>query len=393
MMKNNEKRHLYDAFIFNKKPLGVYIHIPFCERRCYYCDFLSSTAYSRVDSYFTDLLNEIDLYHKAYGSLDIDSIYFGGGTPSSVNGTYIKDVLEALGRLNNIDINSEITIELNPESVSRSKLDIYKKAGVNRVSMGCQSFDDEKLKQIGRLHDSQRIFVAYNMLKEAGFSNINLDLIFALPGQSYQDFDRDIEKLLNLDPTHISAYSLILEEDTKLYQMVRAKDLVLMEDEADRSYYHRLIGALESKGYTHYEISNFSKPNMESRHNLKYWNLEPYIGLGLGASSFFDGKRYMTYDDFDLYHESIAKGQLAWTNIENMNYESLKKDYILMKLRLRKGIARKEYKQIFGEDFYEEYKDLIDRFVGDKNIVVTDENVYFTIKGVDISNRFYIEII
>ena len=376
-----------------KKTVGLYIHIPYCKKKCYYCDFLSSCNYKNLDEYMQALYKEIRIYKEEFGSQHIDTIYIGGGTPSSIESSYIEKLMEVIDENNNILLENEITIEVNPESANYEKLSSYNRAGINRVSMGCQSFDDEKLKSIGRIHNSDQIYEAYENIRAAGFSNVNLDLIFALPGQKLDDFKKDLDKILALESQHISAYSLILEEDTALYKMVNRGDINLLSDDLDRDYYHYLTDSLAENGYEQYEISNFAKAGYKSKHNLKYWNLDYYIGLGLGSSSFFNSKRYSNLELFDDYINRVEAGILPRTNIEEINYDSLKTDFILMGLRLNMGIDRKEYENIFGIDIYDEYKELIDSFIFNGNMVLNDDKLAFTREGFDISNQFFLEII
>ncbi len=376
-----------------KKTVGIYIHIPYCKKKCYYCDFLSSCNYKNLDEYMKALYKEVVLYKEKFGSHNIDTIYIGGGTPSSIESSYIEKVIDVIDENNKILPSNEITIEVNPESVTYEKLKSYYNSGINRLSMGCQSFDDEKLKSIGRIHNSSQIYKAYDDMIASGFKNINLDLIFALPKQNFDDFKNDLDKLLSLESQHISAYSLILEEDTPLYDMTRKGDIKLLSDDIDRNYYHYLIDTLDKYDYKQYEISNFAKSGYESKHNLKYWDLDYYIGLGLGASSFFNSQRYSNESSFDNYINSIDNGNLALTNIEEINYDNLKIDYILMRLRLNLGIDRNKYKSIFGIDIYVEYKELIDSFIVNGNMVLDDDKLAFTSQGFDICNQFFLEII
>lgn len=392
MMKTKE-RHLLDAFYAMDKVLGTYIHIPYCKRKCYYCDFLSCTDYEGVGEYIGYLLKEIDLYKDLYGRGQVDTIYFGGGTPSSIDPGYIGRVMDKLGEAYDIGPGSEITIEVNPESVTREKIRAYKSFGINRVSMGCQSFDDEKLRAIGRIHDRDQIYRAHEAIKSQGIDNINLDLIFALPGQTLEDFDRDLDQILSLEAKHISAYSLILEEGTKLEEMVNKGSLRLLSDDEDRDYYGHLLKRLDQASYVHYEVSNFAKAGYESRHNLRYWELRPYIGLGLGSSSFYQGTRYSNYGSFQDYYRSLDQGSLPIGDKEELDLQALKIDYILMQLRLIRGIDRQAYRQIFQSDFYEDYKGLIDSFVQSGHMEVSEDRLAFTRSGLDISNRFFVEII
>lgn len=391
MMKTKEE--FLDGYFREKDGVGIYIHLPYCEKRCLYCDFLSFTSYEGLETYFDHILKEIYLYKGLYGSKNIKTIYFGGGTPSSVDPTYIGNILQALDKDNHIAKDAEISLEANPESMTRDRAGAYKAYGINRISMGCQSFNDKFLKSLGRIHNEVKIYQAVDAIRGSGINNLNLDLIYGLPGQGLSDLKEDLDKITGLEPDHISAYSLILEEETPLYKMAEKGNLDLVSDEDDRFFYHYGVEFLEAKGYKRYEISNFAKAERESRHNLCYWKSDYYIGLGLGSSSFFNRKRYKNFDDFTSYYQALDVGRLPITEVEPMDYERLKTDYILMGMRLARGIDRKEYKKNFGLDFYEDYKDLIDEFVNMDEIVVDENNIYFTLKGVDVSNRFFIEII
>lgn len=391
MMKTKEE--LLDRYFREKDRVGIYIHIPYCEKRCLYCDFLSSTSYEGLDTYFDHILKEISLYKEIYGRQNIGSIYFGGGTPSTVDPAYIDQLLQALNKNNHILKDAEISLEANPESMTRGKAIAYKASNINRISMGCQSFNDRFLKSLGRIHNEEKIYQAVDVIRGSGINNLNLDLIYGLPGQGLTDLKEDLDKITGLEPDHISAYSLILEEETPLYKMADKGILDLVSDEDDRFFYHYVVEYLRKKGYDRYEISNFAKAGRESRHNLCYWKSDYYIGMGLGSSSFFDRKRYKNFDDFTSYYQALDEGRFPITEVELMDYERLKTDYILMGMRLSRGIDRKVYKENFGLDFYEDYKDLINEFVSMDEVAVEENNIYFTLKGVDLSNRFFIEII
>ncbi|MDO4594188.1 MAG: radical SAM family heme chaperone HemW [Tissierellia bacterium] len=373
------------------KNIGIYIHIPFCKKKCYYCDF---TAFQNLEDwmedYFENLIKEIklnDLY-----KYEIDSIYIGGGTPSYVDGKYLREIFKILRRYK-VKKDAEITIEVNPESLDIKKLKLYRRLGINRISMGVQSFNDKILKDIGRSHTKEDIFKAFDLLKEVGFKNISIDMILNLPNQTLDDIKFDLSCIDKLDITHISWYSLILEKKSYFNTLYKKNKLELMDEDYERDVFNYIVKELEKRDYLRYEISNFSKDGYESRHNLKYWNCENYLGFGLSAASFIDSVRTENTGNFSVYKNKIKNNKKPIVNKEFLNKEDLMIEYIIMKLRTTEGIRIRDFRSRFKEELlvrfflpFRKYDDL-----GFFNI----ENGYvaFSQKGFDLSNSFFREII
>lgn len=287
-----------------EKELGIYIHIPFCIRKCYYCDFTSYTnQFSKVDKYIKKVIEEIHEYKL--NNYNITTIYIGGGTPSSIDSKYIVKVLnEIKSKISNNKTkweNIEITIELNPGTVTKNKLLDYKKIGINRLSVGLQSTNDEILKTIGRIHNYEDFLNTYKLINDVGFENYNFDLMIGLPEQRIQDIKKDLNEVLKLKPNHLSVYSLIIEEDTEIKDFIDDEEWTLPDEETERQMYWYVKNFLELNGYKHYEISNFAKEGKESKHNINCWKQKEYIGIGLSACSFLNNERYGNENDINEY--------------------------------------------------------------------------------------------
>lgn len=396
MISNDEKRRLTDAFYCreNSSSKGIYIHIPFCKNKCYYCDFRCFPKLEKkIGSYVDDLLEEIEIFRQNYPREKLDSIYFGGGTPSHTDQAYIKIIMDKLRENFDFEKNIEISLEMNPEDASLDKLKTYKEIGINRLSLGVQTFSDRLLEMINRSHRTSHVYKAIALIKDLAFDNFSLDLMTGLPEQSPNDLIYDLEKAVSLEPKHISVYSLILEEKTRLHKLVQDGKLRLLDEEIDRKYYHKTVKFLEKHGYLQYEISNFAKDDYRSIHNLKYWNCKEYIGFGLNSSSFYDKKRYKNLKDFKTYHDSIEKGILPIEESYKNLYDDLKTDYIIMKMRLKEGINLKEYREIFETDFYLDNKKIIDSYIENGKVQIKDDRIFFTLEGFDISNDFLVNVI
>lgn len=394
MMKTSEKRRLYNAFsnYQDELPRGLYVHIPFCNQKCYYCDFLSyQNQEKRIDGYIESLLREIELYKEE--RLSINTIYLGGGTPSYIPHEQITRILNKIKQTFDVLEGAEVTIEINPDHISEAAINAYLKAGINRASIGIQTFDEELLRLIGRSHTAGQAVDAVKAIRRYGFKNISIDLINAIPNQSVEQAASDIARAIDLKPDHISLYSLIVEPNTHMSKIINSRELKVVDDEIDRDMFAKAKSLLLKSDYEHYEISNFAKAGYESVHNLKYWELGEYIGLGLGSASHFRGKRTTNTGSFKVYDELIQRGEKPLESTEDMDYDTLKVDFILMGLRLSKGIDRNRYVEIFGVDFYKEFSGLIDSFVSKGHMVVDEASVYFTQSGMDISNSFFVEII
>lgn len=356
--------------------LGIYIHIPFCIKKCAYCDFLSFSAEDKVRrEYVKALVSQIE---KSGGGA-VDSIFIGGGTPSVLESGDVLKIMEAVQRKFELDKNCEITIEINPATVTEEKLVSYKKAGINRISMGVQSFSDDELKGLGRLHTASQAEESFKLLRKCGFSNINLDLMFAIPNQSIESFKKSLEHAVMLSPEHISAYSLIIEEGTPFYEMEKCGQI----QEADEDLYEKMFALaksfLEKNGYMRYEISNFSKKGFESRHNLKYWNGEDYLGFGLGAVGFLKNTRYENTKKLKEYFEGKEPEKTT------LSKEELISEYIITGLRKTEGINLEEFKEKFETDFLKTYD--IQKYISGGFMEIKNGRIFFTEDGIKVSNE------
>ncbi len=311
---------------------GIYIHIPFCINKCNYCDFLSFKSKEEERREYVDyLLKEIDLYPK----YEYSTVYLGGGTPSLLNCEDVERIIKKL----DIQEEAEITLEVNPKTVNLEKLKKLREIGINRVSIGIQTFDDEMLKVLGRMHSSQEGIETYWQAREAGFENISLDLMFSLPNQSFDKVRYDLERLLELRPEHFSIYSLIWEEGTPFFKKLEEGEYSETENELEAQMYEYIIGRATEAGYIHYEISNFSLPGKEARHNSKYWENKEYLGIGLGASGYIDDKRYKNQMQISKYYANINRGKLPLMEIETLDIKSKEQyRYILGFRLLTKGV-------------------------------------------------------
>lgn len=366
---------------------GIYIHIPFCVKKCSYCAFLSGPAGPEVrQEYVNHLIEEIRLRSREVP--EADTIYFGGGTPSLLTPEQIGRILEEVRSAFRISEDAEVTLEANPGTLTAESLEGYRKAGINRLSMGVQSMDDRRLRYLGRIHTAEEVRRDVKMAREAGFRNINLDLIFAIPGTDVSDAMEDLEAIAALEPEHISFYSLQLEEGTSFFRDFEAGKLREVPDETDREMYHRGIRALREKGYRHYEISNFARPGCESRHNSKYWNMAEYVGLGLGASSYTGHRRTVNETDLKAYSEMLDRGELAFMEIhENSEADDIS-EAVFTGLRREEGIR---YRDILGSEaaFWEYFREALPEareYEAGGFLEITDEGLRLTERGIDISN-------
>ena len=366
---------------------GIYIHIPFCVKKCNYCAFLSGPAGPEVrQEYVNHLIEEIRLRSREVP--EADTIYFGGGTPSLLTPEQIGRILEEVRSAFRISEDAEVTLEANPGTLTAESLEGYRKTGINRLSMGVQSMDDRRLRYLGRIHTVEEVRRDVKMAREAGFHNVNLDLIFAIPGTGVSDAMEDLEAIAALEPEHISFYSLQLEEGTSFFRDFEAGKLREVPDETDREMYHRGIRALREKGYRHYEISNFAWPGYESRHNSKYWNMAEYVGLGLGASSYTGHRRTVNETDLKAYSEKLDRGELAFMEVhENSEADDIS-EAVFTGLRREEGVR---YWDILGSEatFWEYFREALPEareYEAGGFLEITDEGLRLTERGIDISN-------
>ena len=370
-----------------KNKISIYIHIPFCESRCHYCDFCSSLLNEEnIEKYFKYLKKEINLQEEFLKDKIIDTVFIGGGTPSSVDSRYIKEIMDVLSKFQ-FSKNREITIESNPNSLTIEKSDIYFSSGINRISIGAQSFNDDILKKIGRIHKSTDIYKALENARAVGFKNINLDLMLALPNQKFSDIKKSLEEIKKLDLPHLSYYSLILEEGTRLYREHKKSPLDFPDELEDRKMYHYLVSELEKIGLNQYEISNFAKKGYECRHNMAYWKLRNYISFGLSASSNFGNLRYTNFYNFKDYYKALDRGDSPTGFSENLSNKDRMNEFIMMGLRLNSGIDLLEFEEIFQEDFSKIYEKEIEKNTNSNLISLRDNKVKLTEKGRDLSNQ------
>lgn len=372
------------------KELGIYIHIPFCKRKCYYCDFISySNKDMMIERYVNCLKKEIKKENR-----DITTIYIGGGTPSNIDSKYIVEILEKIKSNNNLK-SPEITIEVNPGTITESKLRDYKKAGINRISIGLQSTNDNILTHIGRIHTYKEFLNTYNLARNKGFKNINIDLMIGLPNQTINDLKDSLEKVINLSPNHISVYSLIVEEGTKMYDMVNSGEANLPDEDLERQMYWYVKNMLELNGYNHYEISNFAKKGYESKHNINCWEQKEYIGIGAAAHSYFNKVRYSNTIDLNQYITNIEKNKMLDNKIieEKLTENETKKEYMVLGLRKIDGISIDNFKRKFGENPLYLFKNELQNLTSQKLIKVVGDNIKLTNKGLDFANIVWREFV
>jgi len=369
------------------KEIGIYIHIPFCVKKCDYCDFISyCNKENLIEEYVEKLKEEIDinLKNKEY---KIKTIYIGGGTPSCIDSKYIVDILNIIKEKYNLE-NTEITIEVNPGTVTERKLTDYIKAGINRLSIGLQETNNELLKQIGRIHTYEEFLATYNLARKIGFKNINVDLMIGLPNQSIQNIKESLTKVITLNPEHISVYSLILEEGTKLYKKYEENKIKLPDEDLERNMYWYVKNTLENNGYIHYEISNFSKKGYESKHNVSCWNQEEYMGFGVAAHSYIDNTRYSNTESIEEYinnKENIIH--------EKQTIEDMQKEYMLLGLRKIEGINIQDFKNKFVENPIFLFRNELSKLVEEDLIIVDGDNIKLTNKGLDLANIVWEEFV
>lgn len=385
--------------IENKKQtgqVGIYLHIPFCVKKCNYCDFLSAPAdWNTQKRYVEALKKEISFYQDRLENYTISSIFFGGGTPSVLEERWIKELLEIIFEMYSVEEDAEITIEANPETLTKEKLESYKKAGINRLSIGLQSTENEQLKRLGRIHTYEKFLEIYAFARNAGFENINVDLMSALPFQTQSEWEETLRKVVSLvpKPEHISAYSLIIEEGTQFYEI--EEDLSLPKEEADRQMYWRTKELLEREGYLRYEISNYAFSGKESRHNQIYWNLKEYLGMGLGASSYFGGSRFKNTEDLKEYLSFLEDSNLQHNkkekiglqrDIQILSKKERMEEFMFLGLRQTKGISEHKFLELFQVNVMELYGNKVENAIQMGMLWRKNGRIGLTERGIDVSN-------
>ena len=366
--------------------LGIYIHIPFCRSKCDYCDFYSLAGRDdRMDQYQKALLSHIKETAPLAQDFPVDTIYIGGGTPSYYGAKRLKELLGVIRKLYKVEKDAEVTVECNPDSVDVKSLKILRKAGVNRLSMGMQSAIACELERIHRIHTPQQVNEAATAARKASFTNLSLDLIYGLPGQTMDSWKDTVEHALSLIPQHLSCYGLKVEEGTPLAARV-AQGEVLPDDDQQADLYLWTVGRLERAGYPQYEISNFAKPGFASRHNLRYWLTQPYIGFGPGAHSDFGGRRYSFVRDLDAYIQGVLQGGDIIDESEIIPKRERCGEYLMLRLRTVQGINEQEYRSTYFMDFAP-LQARLEQFRAQGWAEQTDGRWPFTPKGFLLSNQ------
>lgn len=375
------------------KEIGLYVHIPFCKQKCIYCDFVSySNKLDFAKEYVQKLKREIIEKANSIENIIVNTIYIGGGTPSYIEKEYIKEILETIKDRFVLDENVEITIEVNPGTVNKEKLEYYKNIGINRLSIGLQSTNDNLLKLLGRIHNYEEFIKTYKAAREVGFENINIDMIIGVPTQSLGDVKDSVNKILELNPEHISIYSLIVEENTPLESEIANGELVLPDEDLEREMYWYTKTELEKNGYKHYEISNYAKQGRESKHNVNCWNQEEYLGFGIAAHSYFNNQRYSNTNSIEEYIETDEMYKIQTVN-EIQKVEDKEKEYMLLGLRKIDGVNIAEFKNRFVDNPIYIFRNEIDKLVKEDLIEVELNSIKLTKRGIDLANLVWEEFI
>lgn len=389
-----------------KKPLELYIHIPFCARKCLYCDFLSFPAAAAAQAEYMDQLRcEILFSGPWYQDYEVKTIFIGGGTPSVLEPEQITMLMQTLGRVFSIAEDAEITIEANPGTRLASKLAVYRQAGINRLSLGLQSTSNEELKLLGRIHTFEDFLMSFQAARMAGFSNINVDLMSAIPGQSAESWRNTIRRIIMLKPEHISAYSLIVEEGTPFCERYSGAGAKLLPDEdTERAMYRAAKEILGQAGFERYEISNYAKPGRACRHNIGYWTGEEYLGLGLGASSYVDGWRFSNTGDMERYlaagraemcgnRDGCGHKAAFYESVTRTTEQSRMEEFMFLGLRMVRGVPEDEFARRFGKTMDEVYGPVL-RQMEELGLMEKDGAFWrLTERGIDVSNGVMAEFL
>lgn len=387
------------------KEIGLYIHIPFCKHKCNYCDFCSYEKKEALISTYIKWLNtEIQEVGKANKQDVIEgrdlpffvkTIYIGGGTPSFIESNYIVETMQTIKANYEIDPKAEITIEVNPGTVTAQKLQDYFQIGINRLSIGLQSTYDGLLIQMGRIHTYQEFLDTYHLAREVGFKNINVDLMLGLPNQTMQEMQNSALEVIGIEPEHISLYSLIVEEGTKLEKQLEEKELELPEETLEREMYWQTKQLLEKNGYEHYEISNFAKPDYKSKHNSDCWSQKEYIGFGAAAHSYTNGVRYSNVETIEEYIQNYEKGKPEDNFIfhEKQSKEEKQKEFLLLGLRKIQGVSIQEFKNRFIANPIYLYHEILQKLVAEELLEIDGDAIKLTDKGIDLANLVWEEFV
>ena len=375
--------------------LGLYLHFPFCISKCPYCDFNSYELKedNQISSYISALYREINVYSQKLKKSNIKTIYVGGGTPTILSGVQIYNLLEFCKDKFAIDKNAEITIEANPGTLDGEKLKLLIESGINRLSLGAQSFNNLFLKKLGRIHTTQDIINSYFLAREIGFSNINIDIMFALPGQTTEDFQATLKKAVSLKPDHLSLYNLTINTGTEYYENHKRNNLKLPSEDEEFDMYDWAINFLKENNFEHYEIANFARPHRRSLHNLIYWQNQPYLGIGAGAYSFIRGYRYMNFKDPAKYIKEVMNDKLPIDQGEKLSLRKRMIETIILGLRTKDGVSYKKFKARFKVDINNTFHKQIKKLVNLRLLLKDDCKIKLTKKGIFLANTVFREFV
>lgn len=378
-----------------KKELQLYVHIPFCVEKCAYCDFLSWTAKETDQRRYAEALTrEIEIRAKAYKGYKVTTVFVGGGTPSILPTGQMTGILRALHENFQINGNAEFTLEANPGTVTAEKLDVWREAGVNRLSIGLQSASDRELGILGRIHTWKVFMETYDLARKRHFQNINIDLMSAIPGQTVHSWKESLQMVVGLKPEHISAYSLILEEGTPFYDRYKENkgQEPLLPGEYEEEAMDELTGqVLGEYGYIRYEISNYAKAGYECQHNLGYWERKEYLGLGLGASSLVSRTRFQNTANMGEYLKLQAKDEEFFRNVECLSLANEIEEFMFLGLRKITGISKNEFKNYFGRDIEEIYGSILEKLCKEELLCISGDMIRLTPRGLDLSNVVFVQ--
>ena len=374
-----------------KTASSVYIHIPFCATKCYYCAF-NTYAFHKEDAkaYLAALRTEMELY--APETEPLQTIFIGGGTPSILSADALKQLFTDIHQYFQVTPDAEITVECNPGTVDSEKLNVMRDNGVNRLSFGLQAMQDDTLKQLGRIHSVAEFLQSYQLTREGGFENINIDLIFALPNQTMEAWHHTLKEVIALEPAHISAYNLVMEEATPFYEWWQAGELRLPTEDTEADMFQYTIDTLTAHGYDHYEICNFAKPNHLARHNLVYWNNQPCIGIGVGACGYINGVRYTNIRGIAPYIRKLSQRHKPISDTEHMTGHAEKAETLMLALRKREGISLEAYRNRFGEAIEVAFESILKKWLDLQLLERTPTHLRLTPRGLFLANEVFIEL-
>lgn len=377
-----------------KKDLGLYLHIPFCIQKCGYCDFLSAPAgREEREAYVQALEKEIRSYGDFAGGYRVSTVFVGGGTPSCLEASQTERIFEAVKDTFEIERMPEISMEMNPGTVTKEKLQAYKNCGINRLSIGLQSVRDSNLRLLGRIHTYEEFLESFRLAREAGFQNINVDLISSLPGQTEESWREELKTIAELSPEHISVYQLILEEGTTFYEKYAAHPELLPDEETSRAIYQTTEEVLGQYGFHQYEISNYAKEGRECRHNLKYWERDDYLGLGLGAASMVRNIRMNNTGDMKTYLEKCGEPKTMRTDVQFLEEPRQIEEFMFLGLRKTRGISKKEFRRVFGRDIELVYEKTLKKLFSSGMLLEKKDRLYLSKEGVLLSNAVLSEFL